>query len=93
METYSSFKNFKKQLLKDRAFKKAYDDLGPEFALVEMLIKKRLQQKLTQAQLAKKIGTKQSAISRLEQGSYNPSLNFLKKVTEALNAELQISIS
>ena len=88
-----SFKALKKQLLKDPKFKKAYDDLGPEFALVEMLIKKRLQQKLTQAQLAKKVGTKQSAISRLEQGSYNPSLNFLKKVTEALNAELQISIS
>jgi len=88
-----SFEAFKKQLLKDPKLKKAYDDLGPEFALVEMLIKKRLQQKLTQAQLAKKIGTKQSAISRLEQGSYNPSINFLKKVTEALNAELQISIS
>ena len=93
METYSSFKNFKKQLLKNPEIKKAYDELGPEFALVEMLIKKRLEQKLTQAQLAKKIGTKQSAISRLEQGSYNPSLVFLKKVTKALNAELQISIS
>lgn len=88
-----SFKAFKKQLLKDPKFKKAYDDLGPEFELIETLIKKRLERKLTQAQLAKKIGTKQSAISRLEQGSYNPSLNFLKKVTQALNAELQISIS
>jgi len=88
-----SFTKFKRKLLKDKKLKKAYDDLGPEFALVEMLIKKRLQQKMTQAQLAKKIGTKQSAISRLEQGSYNPSVNFLKKVSEALNAELQISIS
>jgi len=88
-----SFKAFKKQLLKDPKFKKAYDDLGPEFALIEMLIRKRLEQKITQAQLAKKIGTKQSAISRLEQGSYNPSVNFLKKVSSALNAELQISIT
>ncbi len=88
-----TFKTLKKELLKDKTVKKAYDALGPEFALIEALIQKRLEQKLTQAQLAKKIGTKQSAISRLEQGSYNPSLNFLKKVTEALNAELQISIS
>jgi DNA-binding XRE family transcriptional regulator len=88
-----SFEAFKKQLLKDPEFKKAYDDLGPEFELVRMLIKKRLEQKMTQAQLAKKIGTKQSAVSRLEQGSYNPSINFLKKVSKALNAELQISIS
>ena len=88
-----TFKVLKKELLKNKAFKKAYDDLGPEFALIEALIRKRLEQKLTQAQLAKKIGTKQSAISRLEQGSYNPSLNFLKKVSAGLNAELQISIS
>ena len=87
-----NFKNFKSKLLKDKQIKKAYDDLGLEFALVEMLIKKRLQQKLTQAQLAKKIGTKQSAISRLEQGSYNPSFLFLKKVSHALGAELKISI-
>ncbi|MDR3642367.1 MAG: helix-turn-helix transcriptional regulator [Candidatus Doudnabacteria bacterium] len=88
-----SFKAFKKQLLKDPKFKKAYDNLGPEFELVKMLIKKRLEQKLTQAQLAKKIGTKQSAISRLEQGSYNPSINFLKKVSTALNADLKIFIT
>ncbi|MFI5205475.1 MAG: multiprotein-bridging factor 1 family protein, partial [Candidatus Paceibacterales bacterium] len=62
-------------------------------ALIEAIIKKRLENKLTQAQLAKKLGTKQSAISRLEQGSYNPSLKFLKKVSAALNAKLQISIS
>lgn len=87
-----NYKIFKKQLLKNPKIKKAYDELGPEFALVEMLIKKRLEKKLTQAQLAKKIGTKQSAISRLEQGSYNPSLQFLKKVSLALDAKLQISI-
>ena len=88
-----SFTKFKRKLLKDKAFKKAYDDLGPEFALIETLIRKRLEQKLTQAQLAKKIGTKQSAISRLEQGSYNPTVGFLKKVSQALHSKLKISIS
>lgn len=90
MQTY---KTFKQRLLKDKQTKKAYQALGPEFALVKMLMKKRLERSLTQAQLAKKIGTKQSAISRLEQGSCNPSLNFLKKVTNALDAKLRISIS
>ena len=88
-----SYQTFKKQLLKDKAVKKAYDELRAEFALAEMLIKKRHQQKLTQAQLAKKIGTRQSAISRLEQGTYNPSVQFLRKVSEALKAELHIKIS
>jgi len=88
-----TFKQLKKELLKDKAVKKIYDDLGPEYALIESIIRKRIEKKLTQAQLAKKLGTKQSAISRLEQGTYNPSLKFLKKVSSALNSKLQISIS
>ncbi len=87
-----SYETFKKQQLKNKRVKRAFEELGPEFKLIELLIKKRLQQKLTQTQLAKKIGTKQSAISRLEQGSYNPSLSFLKKVTDALDAKLRITI-
>lgn len=89
----TTYPQLKKRLLKKPAVKKAYNALGSEFALAEMLIKKRIEQNLTQAQLAKKIGTKQSAISRMEQGSYNPTLGFLKKVSKALNTELQISIS
>ena len=88
-----SYQSFKRQLLKDKQIKKAYEALGPEFALVETLIKKRLERKLTQAQLAKKVGTKQSAISRLEQGSYNPSVLLLQKVATALEAKLKISIN
>ena len=87
------YKDFKKRLLKDKATKKAYAELGFEFALVEMIIKKRLKQGLTQKELAQKIGTKQPVISRLERGTYNPSLKFLHRITDALNAELHISIS
>ena len=66
---------------------------APEFALIEMIIEKRLKQGLTQKALAKKIGTKQPMISRLESGSYNPSIKFLHRVADALDAELQVSIS
>ena len=90
MKDYNSFK---RQLLKNKAVKKAYDDLGPQFALIEMIIEKRLKQGLTQKQLAKKIGTKQPVISRLERGAYNPSIKFLHRVADALNAELKVSIS
>lgn len=88
-----SYKSFKKQLLKNKAIKKTYDELGPEFALVEMIIQKRLKQGLTQKELARKIGTKQPVISRLEQGTYNPSLKFLYRIADALEAELKVSIS
>ncbi len=90
MKTYKSFKN---RLLKDKKIKRAYDELDPEFALVRMIIKKRMSQGLTQKALANKIGTKQPVISRLEQGSYNPSIKFLQRVADALDAELRVSIS
>ncbi|MFH1968319.1 MAG: helix-turn-helix transcriptional regulator [bacterium] len=88
MKTY---KELKKKWLKNRKIKKAYDELGPEFELIEMIIERRIKQGLTQAELAKKIGTKQSAISRLERGTYNPTVAFLKNLAEALDVELRIS--
>lgn len=90
MEKFESFKN---RLLKQRGLKQAYNELEPEFAVIRMIIAKRLAAGLTQTQLAKKLGTKQSAISRLEQGSANPSLALLVKLSKALNAKLKISIS
>jgi ribosome-binding protein aMBF1 (putative translation factor) len=88
-----SYTTFKQQLLRNKEIKKAYDELGPEFALVQMIIEKRNERGLTQAALAKKLGTKQSAISRLERGTYNPTVSFLQKLAEALGTELTISFS
>jgi len=87
-----SYKQFKKELLKDKEIKQAYEGLGPEFALIGIIIKKRIEKGLTQKELAKKIGTKQSAISRFESGAYNPSFSFLQKVAGALDARLKVSL-
>ncbi len=88
-----SYTKIKKQFLKDKKIREAYEQIGPEFALAEMLIKKRIEKGLTQSALAKKMKTKQSAIARLESGSYNPSLAFLAKVTKALDARLLVTVS
>ncbi len=80
----------KQKLLKDPEFKREYDALEPEYALAEQLIRKRLEKKLSQKQLADRVGTKQSAISRLESGAYNPSVAFLKRLAGALNTNLEI---
>ncbi|MBU2474390.1 helix-turn-helix transcriptional regulator [Patescibacteria group bacterium] len=90
MKSHQTLKN---KLLKDKKTQKSYNELEPEFALIQMIIKKRIQQGLTQTELAKKIGTKQSAISRLERGTYNPSLAFLRKLVEALGVKLHLSFS
>ena len=90
--TMKDYRDFKKKLLKDKKIKKAYDELGPEFELVEMIIKKRINKGFTQKDLAKKMGVKQPLISRLESGTYNPSVGFLQRVADALEAELKVSI-
>lgn len=88
-----TFKAFKKQSLKNPEVKKAYDALEPEFALANTLIGIRVKRGLTQAALARKMGTKQSAIARLESGTYNSSLKMLEKVAKALDAKLTVKIS
>ena len=86
------YQKLKQQLLKNRQVSQAYKDLGPEFELIELIIERRLAQGLTQAELAKKLNTRQSAISRLESGEYNPSLIFLSRLAKALDAKLRISL-
>ena len=90
---FISWSKVKAEHLKDPATEKAYDDLGPEFALIEKIIEHRIKYGLTQAQLAKRIGTKQSAISRFESGSYNPTLSFLRKVAKGLDVSIKIKVS
>ncbi len=87
-----SFSSFKKRALRNKAVREAYNALAPEFAIAEAIIRKRLERGLTQSQLAKKIGTKQSAISRLESGNYNASIGFLAKIAKALNLRLAVSM-
>ena len=88
-----SYKKLRVELLKNKEFRKAYDELGPEFELIGMLIEKRLKKGLTQAALARKLRTKQSAIARLESGTSNPTVGSLRKVAHALDAKLTVVIS
>lgn len=87
-----NFNELKRKLLRDRATKKKYEELVPQYAIIEMIIKKRLKIGLSQEALASKIGTKQSAIARLESGKTNPTLSFLTNITTALNGKLTISL-
>lgn len=80
---------FKKELLKDSKFRKEYyrtDDLA--FEISEMIIKARIRKGMTQKELAKKVGTKQSSIARLENGNTVPSINFLQRIAKAFDTVL-----
>ncbi len=84
------FEIWEKEALKDPKLKAEYDKLQPEFALIQAVINARIKKRVTQKILAKKMGTKQSVISRLESGRANPSIAFLKKLANALNTRLEI---
>ena len=87
--------NFREHLneqMKNPNFAREYNALGPEYEIIRQIIKARAEQNITQKELANKIGIKQSNISRLESGNYNPSLDFLQKVAEGLGKQLHIEL-
>ncbi|OJV64958.1 MAG: transcriptional regulator [Clostridiales bacterium 38-18] len=81
----------KKLLLDDSEIKSEYDELSPIYELKKEIIRLRIEKGLSQKDLAALMGTKQSAISRLENGSYNPSVEFLNRIAHTLGKKLQIS--
>lgn len=91
MNTFKPFSQLKKELLADPEVKKYYDEFEPEYALIRSIIDKRLKKNMSQADLAKRVGTRQSAISRLESGGSNPSFAFLQKVAKGLGTSLHVS--
>lgn len=78
--------------MRDPEFRTEYEALEPEYKLASALIQLRLSKGLTQEELAKKLHTKQASIARLESGSSLPSFSTVKKVAEALDAELDIVV-
>lgn len=86
----SDWKDLEKKWMKDPKFRHTWQEREPEYQLARSIIKARLNRGLTQAQLAKKIGTKQPVISRLENLDASPSLRFLKQLAKALDVQLQI---
>ena len=80
-----------KKWSKDPKYSEEYDKLGPEFEIARLLIKARTQAGLTQAQLAERLQTTQSAVARFESGKTNPSTSTLRKIAQATGTQLKIS--
>ena len=69
-----------------------YEALAPQYEVIDAVISARMEQNITQAELAERANMKQSNISRFESGNYNPSIEFLQKLAGALGKSLQISL-
>lgn len=85
-----SFAKFHREQMKNPEFKREFERLQPEFAVIQKMIDARVKKGLTQKQLAKKLKTKQSVISRIETGRGNPTLAFLQRLADVFNARLEI---
>lgn len=84
--------SIKAKMLTDRAISSAYAALADEFNLARELIGARARAGLSQAELAKRMGTTQSAIARLESGARMPSVNTLLKFAKATRSRPVIKL-
>ncbi len=84
--------DLKKRLMNNPEFREEYEKADDEFRLIEELVRARTKANLSQAELANKIGTTQSAIARLEGGGVSPSLSTLRRYAEATGSKLEINL-
>jgi transcriptional regulator with XRE-family HTH domain len=80
-----------KRWLKEPKYKKVYGALEEEFALASAVIDVRNRAGLTQKQLARKMGTTQPVVARLESGRTRPSMRTLERLARATGSRLSIS--
>jgi len=90
MAQHLAWEDFEKELFKRPGFKEAQEETRLEYEIARALIKARIEKGLTQAEVAKRMNTKQSVISRVENARTLPSLSFLKRLAHVLNASLHV---
>jgi ribosome-binding protein aMBF1 (putative translation factor) len=87
------FEEIEKRLLADPEVRREYDALAPEFEFSAELLRARLRSGLSQAELAARMGTSQSAIARLESGRTLPSTKTLLRFAEATSSKVKLRLS
>jgi len=83
----------KSELMTDETFKKEYESLEQEFNFAAKMIEARLQERLSQEQVAHRMGTTQSVVARIESGRPLPSMRTLMRYAAAVGRTLDISMS
>ncbi len=92
MKTINAKDVHAKDMAEDPAYREAYEALDSEFALVDSLIRARTRAHLSQAEVASRMGTTESAVSRLESGRVKPSTRTLERYARATGHKLKISL-
>ncbi len=82
--------NMLSEQLKDEEFRKEYEAIQPEMDVIRAIVDARTSQNLTQKELAERTGINQADISKLENGTRNPSINLLKRLADGMGMALRI---
>lgn len=85
-----TFEDFFEEQMKDSEFVKEYQEIQPELDIIRAIVDARIEKKLTQKQLAERTGINQADISKLENGTRNPTIGLLKRLAEGLDMVLKI---
>ena len=88
-----TLKEYKNQRMQEPEFVQEYESLQPEMKVIRAIIDARISQNLTQKELSEKTGIAQTEISRLENGSRNPSVRLLQRLADGMGMELNITFT
>ncbi len=85
------FTRYLNKQLKDKDFKKEWDKLELRYQLIQKLIALREENKISQAELAKRIGTTQAVISRIENGNVNIGIDMIQRIAGAFGRTVTVN--
>ena len=86
-------KDYKEQKMQDPEFAKAYEEIQPEMNVIRAMIEARTSQNLTQKELSERTGIAQTEISRLENGTRNPSIKLLQRLADGMGMVLNVTFT
>ncbi|MCR5082997.1 MAG: helix-turn-helix transcriptional regulator [Parasporobacterium sp.] len=87
------FDDFLDEQLKDPEFAKAYEEVQPEMNIIRAIIDARISKNMTQKELSEKTGIAQAEISKLENGTRNPSIKLLQRLAEGMDMVLNVTFT
>ena len=88
-----TLKEYKEKRMKEPGFEQAYNEIQPEMNVIRALIDARISQNMTQKELSEKTGIAQTEISKLENGTRNPSIKLLQRLADGLGMVLNVTFT
>ncbi|MDY6305826.1 MAG: helix-turn-helix transcriptional regulator [Oribacterium sp.] len=93
MKLKMTLEQYKEKRMKDPEFAQAYEEVQPEMSIIRALVDARTSQNLTQKELSEKTGIAQTEISRLENGTRNPSIKLLQRLADGMGMVLNVTFT